>query len=53
MTPRNIACANGENEAADYEGMSELLGFLVADCCAGRPEICVPLVDIAQNADCC
>lgn len=39
--------------SADYEGMRDLLGFLVADCCAGRPEICEPLVDIAQNADCC
>jgi ArsR family transcriptional regulator, arsenate/arsenite/antimonite-responsive transcriptional repressor len=26
--------------SADYAGMRELLGFLVADCCAGRPEIC-------------
>jgi ArsR family transcriptional regulator, arsenate/arsenite/antimonite-responsive transcriptional repressor len=26
--------------AADYGGMRELLGFLMADCCGGRPEIC-------------
>jgi DNA-binding transcriptional ArsR family regulator len=39
--------------SADYDGMRDLLGFLVADCCAGRPEICRPLVDMAQNADCC
>ena len=39
--------------AADYDGMRDLLGFLVADCCAGRSEICGPLVDLAQTADCC
>ena len=37
--------------SADYDGMRDLLGFLVADCCAGRPEICGPLADIAQS--CC
>lgn len=26
--------------SADYEGMRALLGFLLADCCGGRPEIC-------------
>lgn len=36
---------------ADYEAMGELLGFLVADCCAGRQEICGPLVEAAQT--CC
>lgn len=39
--------------SADYEGMRDLLGFLVADCCAGRPEICAPLADMAQAAECC
>jgi len=39
--------------AADYDGMRNLLGFLVADCCAGRPEICKPLVAIAQTANRC
>ncbi|MCP3731506.1 metalloregulator ArsR/SmtB family transcription factor [Sphingomonas sp. MG17] len=38
---------------ADYDRMRNLLGFLVADCCAGRPEICGSLVDMAQEADCC
>ena len=28
--------------SADYERMRELLGFLMEDCCAGRPEICAP-----------
>lgn len=37
--------------AADYDGMAELLGFLVADCCAGHPEICAPVVEAAQG--CC
>jgi DNA-binding transcriptional ArsR family regulator len=36
---------------ADYDAMRDLLGFLVADCCGGRPEICAPLNDIAQT--CC
>lgn len=35
--------------AADYERMRGLLGFLVADCCGGRPEICAPLVEAAQG----
>jgi ArsR family transcriptional regulator, arsenate/arsenite/antimonite-responsive transcriptional repressor len=26
--------------AANYDGMRALLGFLMEDCCAGRPEIC-------------
>lgn len=28
--------------SADYAGMRNLLDFLIADCCAGRPEICAP-----------
>lgn len=39
--------------SADYDGMRDLLGFLVADCCAGRPEICGSLAGIAREADCC
>jgi ArsR family transcriptional regulator len=39
--------------SADYDGMRALLGFLVADCCAGRPEICGSLTDVARKADCC
>lgn len=37
--------------AADYAGMRALLGFLVADCCQGREEICAPLAGLAQA--CC
>lgn len=39
--------------SADYDGMRDLLGFLVEDCCAGRPEICAPLAGMAQSAGCC
>ncbi len=39
--------------SADYDGMRALLGFLVEDCCAGRPEICAPLADAAEQASCC
>jgi DNA-binding transcriptional ArsR family regulator len=38
--------------AADYDGMRDLLGFLIDDCCGGRAEICAPLTDIAQSAQC-
>ena len=37
--------------SADYDGMRDLLGFLVDDCCAGHPEICALLADVAQG--CC
>jgi ArsR family transcriptional regulator len=39
--------------SADYAGMRGLLGFLVADCCAGRPEICGALDEVAADAACC
>ena len=39
--------------SADYEGMRGLLGFLIEDCCAGRPEICAPLPDLAKSPGCC
>jgi DNA-binding transcriptional ArsR family regulator len=29
--------------AADFAGMSSLIGFLLEDCCEGRPEVCAPL----------
>ena len=39
--------------SADFAAMSGLLGFLMADCCAGAPEICAPLGEIlAKAADC-
>ena len=39
--------------SADYDRMRALLGFLMEDCCAGRPEICAPLAGIAADARCC
>lgn len=35
---------------ADYPQITALLGFLMEDCCQGRPEICAP---IAALAACC
>ena len=39
--------------AADYDGMRDLLGFLMEDCCAGAPEICAPLAEISARAAAC
>jgi ArsR family transcriptional regulator len=39
--------------SADYGAMSQLLGFLMEDCCNGAPEICVPLTDILAKAAAC
>ena len=33
--------------AADYAGTRRLLGFLMEDCCRGRPEICETLPALA------
>jgi len=30
---------------ADFHTMRVLLGFLVEDCCGGRPQLCSPLLD--------
>lgn len=38
--------------AVNLEGTRELLSFLVADCCGGRPEVCGPLIASAL-AECC
>jgi ArsR family transcriptional regulator len=37
---------------ADLDGFRALIGFLIGDCCGGRPEICAPVVD-QFNAACC
>lgn len=37
---------------ARYEKMTELLEFLMQDCCAGSPEICAPLADLALRSRC-
>jgi ArsR family transcriptional regulator, arsenate/arsenite/antimonite-responsive transcriptional repressor len=38
--------------AADLHGIRALLGFLLEDCCGGRPDLCAPLLDTAL-APCC
>ena len=30
---------------ADYDGIQELLGFLMADCCGGKPELCRQVIE--------
>lgn len=37
--------------SADYDGMGDLLLYLMEDCCQGRPEVCAPLAAAAQS--CC
>ena len=32
------------NYRADVDGFQALIGFLLNDCCNGRPEICAPLL---------
>ena len=39
--------------SARYDQMSELLGYLMEDCCAGSPEICAPLAEVFARAACC
>lgn len=39
--------------AAAYERMAALLGYLVKDCCNGRPEVCAPLMAITEELACC
>lgn len=38
---------------ARYERMSELLGFLMEDCCNGSPQVCAPLTSILARSACC
>ena len=38
--------------AIDVGTMRDMLGFLVEDCCQGRPEVCTPLLDSVM-AGCC
>jgi DNA-binding transcriptional ArsR family regulator len=37
---------------ARYDYMSELLGYLVEDCCDGSHEICAPLADVISRSHC-
>lgn len=38
---------------ACYAQMSNLLGYLMEDCCSGAPEICAPLADVLARTACC
>ncbi len=38
---------------ADFGAFAELLGFLVEDCCDGRPEVCTRLANVVQSALAC
>jgi DNA-binding transcriptional ArsR family regulator len=38
---------------AHYDHMSNLLDFLMQDCCGGRPEICAPLAALTAVPACC
>ncbi|HUG60558.1 MAG TPA: helix-turn-helix transcriptional regulator [Methylomirabilota bacterium] len=38
--------------AADFERMRDLITFLTADCCGGRPEICAGLPIAVGDLDC-
>ncbi len=38
---------------ADYARFAELLGFLVEDCCGGRPEVCSQLASVVESALSC
>lgn len=37
---------------ARYEQMTELLEYLMQDCCAGNPEVCAPLADLVMRSRC-
>src|SRR5665213_461085 len=39
--------------SASYERMTQLLGYLMEDCCNGAPEICAPLADVLARTACC
>jgi ArsR family transcriptional regulator, arsenate/arsenite/antimonite-responsive transcriptional repressor len=39
--------------AAQYETMSDLLRYLMEDCCQGRAEVCAPLAEVAAQSACC
>jgi DNA-binding transcriptional ArsR family regulator len=38
--------------AAEYPQITALLGFLMEDCCQGRPEICAPIAAMASPNPC-
>jgi DNA-binding transcriptional ArsR family regulator len=38
--------------SARYAAMSELMGFLMANCCQGQPEACAFLENVSPDAHC-
>ena len=38
--------------SANIESIRDVLSFLVDDCCGGHPEICAPLLKIADRSCC-
>ncbi len=32
---------------ADMDGIGGVIGFLLRDCCGGKPEVCQPIMDMA------
>ncbi len=36
--------------AASLESLRDVVGFLMEDCCGGRPELCAPLLDEVLGA---
>jgi DNA-binding transcriptional ArsR family regulator len=42
---RNRREGRGIRYFADMDGVRSLLGFLLEDCCGGRPERCQPIID--------
>lgn len=39
--------------AAAYPRMTEMLAFLIEDCCQGSPALCAPLTAILARSRCC
>lgn len=39
--------------AADFAHMTDLLAFLLEDCCEGAPDVCAPLGDVIGKMVCC
>ena len=39
--------------SAEYDALSELIRFLMEDCCQGVPEICAPITQARACADAC
>lgn len=35
---------------ADFHAMRDLVGYLLTDCCEGRPEVCAPIFEALQGS---